>query len=833
VVDHGRILRSPAFLYFNPKRRATNHERQTLRRTVRSEWPLDKAFKSERRATNHERREGAIKLSQDEFLKDLPLVNSPELPASFQVRGVAIGGGRPVIIAGPCAVETAEQIMATARFLKANGASGLRGGVFKPRSSPYSFQGLGREGLEHLARAREETGLFTVIEVTALAQIETAFDYADVFQIGARNMQNFELLKAVGHSYKPVLLKRGLSATVQELLQAAEYILNEGNLQVILCERGIRTFETSTRNTLDINAIPLLKQLTKLPVFADPSHGTGRSDLVIPVAKAALSAGADGLLIEVHPDPDKALSDGGQSLDFSMFKQLMAAAPGGRAASNSERKSCLTIWPEKERFERLAATGAYDYIPVYSEVVADTETPVTAFVKLTQGTQRFLLESVDRGEQVGRYSFIGWDPLVQLQAFGTQVTVRTAAGERVVNVADPLRQVQVELDRLKVALLPELGQFYGGAVGFLGYDYVRTIELLPEKNGTEIGAPDFQWMIPRYLARFDHVTHKITLIVLSHLDEATPDQAYAVAHQELQHLTAQLDQFLELPPLNRAAFRQTPAARRCSLSREEYMAGVRRIKEYINAGDAFQVVLSQRIEEPFTSEPFLFYRLLRTINPSPYLFFLDFGALQVAGSSPEVMTRLEGDRVLLKPIAGTKPRGGTPEQDAALSDELLNDEKERAEHVMLVDLGRNDLGRVCEFGSVRVAELMTVEYYSHVMHIVSAITGKLRPGYTGVELLRAVFPAGTLSGAPKVRAMEIIEELEPIRRELYGGAVGYLGFNGNLDTCITIRTVFFKDRKAYLQSGAGIVAGSVPECEYEETMNKAGALLAALERVGD
>jgi anthranilate synthase component 1 len=772
-------------------------------------------------------------LSGEEFLKSVPLVNSDAIPASFRIRDVAIGGGKPVIIAGPCAIETAQQIVQTARFVKDCGAHGLRGGVFKPRSSPYSFQGLGREGLEYLAVAREKTGLFTVIEVTAITQIEEAFEYADVFQIGARNMQNFELLKAVGRSAKPVLLKRGLSATIQELLQAAEYILHEGNFQVILCERGIRTFETSTRNTLDINAIPLLKQLAKLPVFADPSHGTGRRDLVIPVARAALSAGADGLMIEVHPEPGKALSDGGQSLDFEMFKQLMKVVPGVKAALGSDRENALRTLPDGGRFRELAATGDYAYIPVYSEVVADAETPVTAFVKLTQGEQRFLLESVERGE-VGRYSFIGWDPLVMLTATGTQVVVRTGDGEQVVTAADPLTGVQAELDRLQVALLPELGKFYGGAVGFLGYDYVRTIERLPAKNGAEIGVPDFQWMIPKFLARFDHVTHKITLIVLARLEAAaSPNQLYAAARRELNRLVAKLDQSLDLPALNRTAAGRTKARRRCSLDRTEYMAGVERIREYINAGDAFQVVYAQRIEETFNGDPFLFYRLLRTINPSPYLFFLDFGAFQVAGSSPEVMVRREGDQVLLKPIAGTKPRGGTPDQDVALSRELLHDEKERAEHVMLVDLGRNDLGRVCQYGSVQVSELMTVEYYSHVMHIVSTISGKLSSGYSGIELMRAVFPAGTLSGAPKIRAMEIIEELEPVRREFYGGAVGYFGFNGNLDTCITIRTVLFKDQKAYLQAGAGIVADSLPEREYEETMNKAGALLAALERTGD
>jgi anthranilate synthase component 1 len=772
-------------------------------------------------------------LSGEEFIKNLPLVNSDQL-GPFQIRGVAIGGAKPVIIAGPCAVESAGQILKTAQFLKENGAHGLRGSVFKPRSSPYSFQGLGREGLKYLAEAREKTGLFTVVEVTAISQIEEAFDYADIMQIGARNMQNFELLKAVGRSGKPVLLKRGLSATIQEFMQAAEYLLNEGNHRVILCERGIRTFETSTRNTLDINAIPLLKSMTRLPVFADPSHGTGRRDLVIPVAKAVLSAGADGLIVEVHPQPGSALSDGVQSLDFSGFKQLINQLPAAQipVKEPSQYNDLLTL-PEVEKFSQLASSGTYDYIPVYSEIVVDAETPVTAFAKLTAGSQRFLLESVDRGEQVGRYSFIGWDPLVMIEAYGSRVIVRSTAGERVITATDPMAQVQVELNALKVALLPELGKFYGGAVGYLGYDYVRSIEKLPVKNGSTIGVPDFQWIIPRYLARFDHVTHKINLIILTKVNRENLEQLYREARAELSRILAKLDQPLDLPAIRRKADGRGQPARKTSLTKEEYMAGVERIKEYINAGDAFQVVFSQRIEQPFDGEPFLFYRLLRTINPSPYLFYLDFGGIQIAGSSPEVMVRLEGDEVLLKPIAGTRPRGGTAVQDSVLCRELLNDEKERAEHVMLVDLGRNDLGRVCRFGTVKVSDLMTVEYYSHVMHIVSTITGNLLPGYTGVELMRAVFPAGTLSGAPKVRAMEIIEELEPVRREHYGGAIGYLGFNGNMDTCITIRTVLFKDGKAYLQVGAGIVADSIPEREYEETMNKAGALLAALERVNE
>lgn len=773
-------------------------------------------------------------LSREELLKNLPLLNSPDLTGFFRIRGVAIGGGQPVIIAGPCAVESAGQILETARFIRVQGAQGLRGGVYKPRSSPYSFQGLGREGLGYLAAAREQTGLFTVVEVTSIAQITEANDYADIFQIGARNMQNFELLKAVGRSRKPVLLKRGLSATIQELLQAAEYILHEGNFQVILCERGIRTFEPSTRNTLDINAIPLLKQLTRLPVFADPSHGTGRRDLVIPVAKAALAAGADGLIIEVHPQPSTALSDGCQSLNFTEFRRLMQELPERGAAVNSTPDSELKIYPEPDRFAAIIKTGDFQYLPCYCQVLADTETPVTVFAKLTCGKQRFLLESVEWGQQVGRYSLIGWEPLLTVAANGRQVLVTEGESQRIVWAEDPLAQVRAELEALRVALLPELGQFYGGAVGYLGYDYIRTIEKLPEKNQAVLQLPDFIWMIPRYLARFDHVTHKITLIALVKTDSGQVRPSYAAARSELGRMVARLGTAVDLPHLsNREEVAQANRQRRVSLSKSQYLAGVERIKEYINAGDVFQVVFSLRLEEPFAGDPFEFYRLLRTINPSPYLFYLDFNSFQLAGSSPEVMVRLEGDTVLLKPIAGTRPRGGSLQQDAALSRELLNDEKERAEHVMLVDLGRNDLGRVCRFGSVKVAELMAVEHYSHVMHLVSTLTGKLLPDCSGIDLLRAVFPAGTLSGAPKVRAMEIIEELEPVRREFYGGAVGYLGFNGNIDTCITIRTVLFKDQRAYIQAGAGIVADSVPELEYEEIMNKAGALLTALERVSN
>lgn len=767
-------------------------------------------------------------MSREGFLESLPLVRATGVPSCFEIGDIRVGGGNPVIIAGPCAVESEEQLLKVAAFVKTNGAHGLRGGVYKPRSSPYSFQGLGRSGLEYLAKAKASTGLFTVVEVTAITQIGEVSPYADMIQIGARNMQNFELLKAAGACNLPVLLKRGLSATIQELLQAAEYILKEGNSRVVLCERGIRTFETITRNTLDINAIPLLKQLTHLPVFADPSHGTGRRDLVIPVAKAALSAGADGLIIEVHPNPADALSDGIQSLDFSGFQKLMKELSLTR--SRRKKSSLNPVLPVPERYRELAKAG-YRFIPVYSEIINDTETPVTAFVKLADGAGRFLLESVERGEQVGRYSFIGWAPMLTLKATGAQLTVIDENGLSV-KEGEPLAEIKKILDSLKVAPMPELGKFYGGAVGFTGYEYVRQIEKIPAKTRPVADLPDIYWIVPKYLARFDHVSHKITLITLSPVDPTDVDGSYRKAARELAELQDRFNRELSLDSLPGGIKLKKDPPKETTLSKTEFMEKVEKIKEYIAAGDAFQVVLSQRIIEDYPGDPFMFYRTLRTVNPSPYLFYLDFGAFQLAGSSPEVMVRLEDGIATLKPIAGTRPRGGSVQEDEKLRRELLADEKERAEHVMLVDLGRNDLGRVCKFGSVRVIELMAVEFYSHVMHIVSTIQGELLEGYSGVDLLRAVFPAGTLSGAPKVRAMEIIEELEPTRREFYGGSVGYLGFNGNMDTCITIRTVMFKDGKAHLQVGAGIVADSEPEREYDESMHKAGALLTALAKAG-
>ncbi|HBF36571.1 MAG TPA: anthranilate synthase component I [Firmicutes bacterium] len=489
------------------------------------------------------------------------------------------------------------------------------------------------------------------------------------------------------------------------------------------------------------------------------------------------------------------------------------------------------ILPTFEKFAEIFTNKDYQYIPIQAEFITDSETPVTVFTKLSEGTGRFLLESVERGEQVGRYSFIGWNPLVTFKASGNRSEILYEDSTTLVNDRDPLTVLNQTLDSLKVAPTIRQEKFFGGAVGYIGYDYVRQIEKIPCTNQAALQTPDLYWIIPKYLTTFDHVSHKITIIVLAKVDRSRMAETYQNAVHELETIVNKFHNPIDLQPLS--DFQESKKVTECcSLSKEQYMKRVEQIKKYINAGDAFQVVLSQRIEQPFDGDPLLFYRLLRTINPSPYLFYLDFGEFQLAGSSPEVMVRKEEQIVTLKPIAGTRPRGISAAEDQLLRKELITDEKERAEHTMLVDLGRNDLGRVCKFGTVAVTDLMNIENYSHVMHIVSTIQGELMPSYSGVDLLRAVFPAGTLSGAPKVRAMEIIEEMEPIERGFYGGTVGYLGFNGNLDTCITIRTVLFKDQQAVCQVGAGIVADSIPENEYQETMNKAGALLTALAKVG-
>jgi len=481
--------------------------------------------------------------------------------------------------------------------------------------------------------------------------------------------------------------------------------------------------------------------------------------------------------------------------------------------------------PDYATFQALSAQG--NLIPVYREILADLDTPVGAFKKIDDGRYGFLLESIEGGEKWGRYTFLGSSPAVVIR--GKENWVEIVEGEEVrrVEVADPLNYIRDYMARYTPVEVPGIPRFFGGAVGYLGYDAVRHFEKLPDLNPRDIDAYDAYFIITDTMLIFDSLSQKIKVVSNAHLDGThTPEAAYAEAQSKIEGLIERLK--TPLAPSARKAT-GTKVALSSNVKREDFEASVTRGKEYVRSGDIIQVVLSQRFSGALTVDPFDIYRALRTLNPSPYMFFLRLDETLVVGASPEVMVRKEGDRVELRPIAGTRPRGATPAADEALARELLADPKELAEHVMLVDLGRNDLGRVCQIGSVKVSELMVVERYSHVMHIVSNVQGELAPGQDAFDVVRATFPAGTLSGAPKVRAMEIIEELEPVRREVYGGAVGYFSFSGNMDMAIAIRTLVIKDGKVHLQAGAGIVADSDPAAEYTETVNKAMAVVKAIE----
>ncbi len=491
----------------------------------------------------------------------------------------------------------------------------------------------------------------------------------------------------------------------------------------------------------------------------------------------------------------------------------------------------------REQFYTAAQRGAL--VPVYRELAADLETPVSVYLKLRGTGPGFLLESVERAEQLGRYSFLGFNPRRQIIARGHEVTVCDNDHSQMRFLApgeDPLHIVKAELATWQPVapvheLVKGLPRFFGGAVGYLGYDMVRHFETRPAGRPwadlpDDRKLPDMHMVITDTLIVFDHVQHRLLLFA----NAPTPpgcdlDATYDEAVARLETLAAQIQTPLTYMPSAPGLSHIAPTA---TLTQAQYEAAVRRAKEYIAAGDIFQVVLSQRLARPTQADPFSIYRALRRINPSPYMFFLEFGDVHLVGSSPEVLVRLQGRTAAVRPIAGTRPRGTTSAEDQALEAELRADPKERAEHVMLVDLARNDLGRVCDFNTVHVPELFVTEYYSHVIHLVSHVEGRLREGLDAYDLLRATFPAGTLSGAPKIRAMEIIAELEGLKRGPYGGAVGYFGFNGNMDTCITIRTIVLKDGVAYLQAGAGIVADSDPTREYYETLHKAGALSKAI-----
>jgi anthranilate synthase component I len=485
----------------------------------------------------------------------------------------------------------------------------------------------------------------------------------------------------------------------------------------------------------------------------------------------------------------------------------------------------MTYAPELNRFVELSRQG--NLIPVWREILADMETPVSAFRKIDQGSASFLLESIEGGEKWARYSFLGSGERI-FRCRGELVEL--LEGERVVQsftATDPLAALRDFMLPFQPVQLDELPRFFGGAVGYLGYDMVRFIEKLPDANPREIESYDACFLLTEKLLIFDNMRQKIKVVCNVHIQpDEDPADAYARGTREIDALIASLRTPLPAPPEHIAGKEAnlTP-----NFSAPAFHAAVEKCKEYIRAGDIFQVVLSQRFSGELTVDPFDIYRALRTINPSPYMFYLRFGATLVIGASPEVLVRKEGTRVEVRPIAGTRPRGTTPEEDQELEAELLADPKERAEHIMLVDLGRNDIGRVALPGTVEVSELMVVERYSHVMHIVSNVRGELRPELDAFDVFRAAFPAGTLSGSPKIRAMEIIDELEPCRREIYGGAVGYFSFSGNMDMAIAIRTLVVQDGRVHLQAGAGIVADSDPEAEYQETINKARAVVRAIE----
>ena len=470
--------------------------------------------------------------------------------------------------------------------------------------------------------------------------------------------------------------------------------------------------------------------------------------------------------------------------------------------------------PTLAEARELAAGG--NAIPVRMSFVDDCETPVSAFLKLRDGSPAFLLESAEQG-RLGRYSFLGFRP---------HAVLRWHLGDP--EAPDPYAAASDLVAGYRVVDVEGLPPFAGGAVGFFGYDLVRTVEPLGDPNPDPIGLPDMALMVSDLLVVFDHMRHELTLMAYAFLDGGSDvDAAYARAAGAIAEVRERLRGPVPAPPP-----RDPPAGETAftsNMSREQFEGNVRRIIEYIYAGDAFQVVPSQRFSAPSPVEPFSIYRGLRTINPSPSMYFIDFGDFQIAGASPEPLVKVTGRRVETRPIAGTYPRGASEEEDRRQADELLQDPKERAEHLMLVDLGRNDLGRVCEYGSVEVDELMVVEAYSHVLHIVSQVSGRLRPEVTAMDALRAVLPAGTLSGAPKVRAMQIIDELEPHKRGSYGGAIGYAGFNGDLDTAIHIRTVVIKDGMVHVQAGGGTVADAKPDYEYRESLAKAEAIFRAVE----
>ncbi len=487
--------------------------------------------------------------------------------------------------------------------------------------------------------------------------------------------------------------------------------------------------------------------------------------------------------------------------------------------------------PTLEEFIEKAKHG--NLIPVYRELVADIDTPVSAYLKLrgVGNGYSFLLESVEGSEKVARYSYLGCAPYQSLASYANHVIITTGGTQQTRELSDgqdPLHIVRELMSRYQFVPPTTPDRFYGGAVGYLSYDMVRFFEDLPSENPDDLNLAECEFMFTDTLVIFDHVMHRMRIVANAHVD-GDPQAAYWEAIGRIDRLVEALESRLPEQPRQPRTPRvpDDPSAMRSTMTKSQHREAVLKAKEYIAAGDAIQVVVSHRLSADLQVPPFDLYRALRAINPSPYMYYLSFGDTKIIGASPELLVREENGKVVTRPIAGTRRRGKDPAEDRRLADELLADEKERAEHIMLVDLHRNDIGRVCKPGTVQVDQLMQVEHYSHVMHIVSNVIGELADGYDQYDLLRAVFPAGTVSGAPKIRAMQIIEELEPVRRGPYAGVVGYFSFSGNMDTCITLRTIVGKNGTYYFQAGGGIVADSVPETEYQETLLKIGALLDA------
>ncbi len=488
------------------------------------------------------------------------------------------------------------------------------------------------------------------------------------------------------------------------------------------------------------------------------------------------------------------------------------------------------ISPNFSEFKEKLRHG--NVIPVWGEILADFDTPVSAISKIDNGDYAFLLESVEGGEKWGRYSFLGTDPSVIFRSKGTRIEIIENGIIRN-HEGNPIESLRELLSRYRPVISPDLPRFHGGAVGYFGYDIVRFFEKLPLIANDDLGLWDSVFIITDTVLVFDNISHKIKIIYNAFVsDSDNVKKNYDKAVEKLEGIIERLrSPFSPYKTGEKRVKRKSQLEFKSNFEPNEFMEAVKKIKGYIQAGDIIQAVISQRWKIKLDVSPFDLYRALRILNPSPYMFYLKMGEDFLVGSSPEVMVRVEGDRVETRPIAGTRPRGSDEKEDSRLENELLSDPKERAEHIMLVDLARNDLGRVAEVGTVNVNELMSVERYSHVMHIVSNVIAKLDSGKDALDVLKATFPAGTLSGAPKVRAMEIIEEMEPSRRGAYGGAVGYVSFSGNMDTCITIRTFVVKGDEIFIQAGAGIVADSDPEREYFETVNKVKALVKAVEMV--